>query len=44
MRLRISSASSSLRQMWQAGLLIRHVAGKGRRASLYTPISRKEYQ
>jgi hypothetical protein len=43
-RLQISSASSSLRQMWQAGLLTRLAAGKGRRASLYAPISREEYQ
>lgn len=42
-RLRISSASSSLRQMWQAGLLTRLAGGKGRRASLYAPISREEY-
>jgi hypothetical protein len=43
-RLQISSASSSLRQMWQAGLLTRLVRGKGRRASLYAPISREEYE
>ncbi len=43
-RLRVSSASSSLRQMWQAGLLTRLAAGKGRRASLYAPISREEYE
>ncbi|MDI6884426.1 MAG: hypothetical protein QMD00_04800 [Hadesarchaea archaeon] len=42
-RLQISSASSSLRGMWQAGLLTRLAAGKGRRASLYAPISREEY-
>jgi hypothetical protein len=43
-RLRISSASSSLRQMWRDGLLTRLAAGKGRRASLYAPISREEYK
>ena len=43
-RLQISSASSSLRQMWQAGLLTRLARGKGRRASLYAPISRDEYE
>jgi hypothetical protein len=43
-RLQISSASSSLRQMWRAGLLTRLAAGKGRRASLYAPISREEYE
>jgi hypothetical protein len=43
-RLRISSASSSLRKMWQAGLLTWLAAGKGLRASLYAPISREEYQ
>ena len=43
-RLQISSASSSLRQMWQAGLLTRLAAGKGRRVSLYAPVSREEYE
>jgi len=43
-RLQISSVSSSLRQMWKAGLLVRLAGGKGRRASLYAPISREEYQ
>jgi len=43
-RLQVSSASSSLRQMWQAGLLTRLARGKGRRASLYAPISREEYE
>ncbi len=42
-RLQVSSASSSLRQMWQAGLLARLAGGKGRRASLYAPIPREEY-
>lgn len=43
-KLQVCSASSSLRRMWQAGLLTRLAAGKGRRASLYAPISREEYQ
>jgi len=43
-RTRIRSASSSLYRMWRAGLLTRLAAGKGRRASLYAPISRDEYQ
>lgn len=43
-RTRINSATSSLRHMWKSGLLTRLVAGKGRRASLYTPISREEYR
>jgi len=43
-RAQIWSASSTLHRMWQAGLLTRLATGKGRRASLYAPISRKEYQ
>jgi hypothetical protein len=43
-RAKIRSASSSLYRMWQAGLLTRLAAGKGRRASLYTAISREEYK
>gem|GEM_PF-1259131 len=43
-KLQISSVSSSLRQMWQAGLLTRLAVGKGRRASLYAPVSRDEYK
>ncbi len=39
-----NSATSSLRQMWKAGLLMRPVAGKGRKASIYSPISREEYR
>jgi len=30
-------------RMWKAGLLTRLATGKGRRASLYAPISRDEY-
>ncbi len=43
-RTRIRSASSSLYRMWRAGLLTRLAAGKGRRASLYVPIPRDEYE
>jgi len=43
-RARIRSASSSLYRMWRTGLLTRLGAGKGRRASLYAPISRDEYE
>ena len=43
-RARIRSASSSLYRMWRAGLLTRLTTGKGRRATLYAPISREEYQ
>lgn len=43
-KLQICSAASSLRHMWKAGLLTRLAKGKGRRASLYAPISRKEYE
>ncbi len=42
-RRQIWSASSTLRRMHEAGLLIRLAAGGGRRASLYAPISRDEY-
>ncbi|MEW6221820.1 MAG: hypothetical protein AB1476_00655 [Candidatus Hadarchaeota archaeon] len=43
-RAKIRSASSSLYRMWRAGLLTRLAVGKGRRASLYTTISREEYK
>ena len=43
-RAQTMAACSSLRHMWQAGLLTRLAAGKGRRASLYAPISREEYE
>jgi len=43
-RAQIWSASSTLHRMWRADLLTRLAAGKGRRASLYAPISREEYQ
>jgi predicted transcriptional regulator len=43
-RRQVWSVSSTLRRMHEAGLLTRLAAGKGRRASLYTPISREEYQ
>jgi hypothetical protein len=43
-RAQVWSASSTLRRMYAAGLLTRLATGKGRRASLYAPISREEYQ
>ncbi|MDI6642577.1 MAG: hypothetical protein QMD95_00755 [Candidatus Hodarchaeaceae archaeon] len=43
-RQRIWSASSTLHRMHKAGLLTRLAVGKGRRASLYAPITRDEYQ
>ena len=43
-RERVWSASATLRHMCKTGLLTRLVTGKGRRASLYAPISREEYQ
>ncbi len=42
-RAQVWSASSSLHRMWRTGLLTRLAGGKGRRASLYAPISREEY-
>ncbi|MDI6643217.1 MAG: hypothetical protein QMD95_04110 [Candidatus Hodarchaeaceae archaeon] len=41
---RVRAASASLHHMWKAGLLTRLSAGKGRRATLYSPIPREEYQ
>jgi hypothetical protein len=43
-RKQIWSASSTLRRTHEAGLLTRLAAGEGRRASLYAPISREEYE
>lgn len=43
-RANVWSASSTLRRMYEASLLTRLAAGKGRRASLYAPISHEEYQ
>ena len=43
-RKQIWSASSTLRRMHEASLLTRLAVGKGRRASLYAPISREEYE
>lgn len=43
-RAQVWSASSTLHRMWKAGLLVRLVRGRGRRASLYAPISREQYQ
>jgi hypothetical protein len=40
----VRAASASLHHMWKAGLLTRLAEGKGRRASLYAPISQGEYQ
>ena len=43
-RKQVWSISSTLRRMHEAGLLMRLATGKGRRTSLYAPISREEYQ
>jgi len=40
----VRAASASLHHMWKTGLLTRLATGKGRRTSLYAPISRDEYQ